>query len=199
MAMRRGMLVALVFVSLGVLSSAQRVAVLIQSGVGVPPQAMRELRSYTCYRVSLYSGMEVIPDTEVRRIQHELGIYLGTYIPDDGVRRLLVQLGADYLLIVRVVQWESEWDLSLERAVLVSGVGLLDPALARFLGPLGLLSTLDRKSRVSIFVRLYSHEGLIYANLVSMEDGSLLWILSDPLKAARRAVDMALREVWQAL
>lgn len=199
MAMRKGVLVAFVLISLGVLASAQRVAVLVQSGVGIPPQAMREIRSYACYRVSLYSGMEVIPDTEVRRTQHELGVYLGTYIPDDGVRRLLSRLDSDYLLIIRVVQWESEWDLSLERAVVVSGVGLLDPALARFLGPLGLLFTMDKKSRVSLFVRLYSREGLIYANLVSSEDAPMFWVFSDPMKAARKAVDMALREVWQAL
>jgi hypothetical protein len=177
---------------------AERMAVLLQCAIGVPSYAVRQLQVYIAQRAALFSGMQVIPDYEVRRVQSELGVYLGTYIPDEGVKKLLGRLGADYLFIVRIIKWENSWEIRAERAILISGVGLLDPTLANLLGPLGLLSALDRRARVTLLVRLYSPKGLLHANVISMDDAPFLsWFFSDPLRAAQKAVDMALQEVLQ--
>ncbi len=179
---------------------AERMAVLLQCAVGIPSYAVRQLQVYLAQRAAFFSGMQVIPDHEVRRAQSELGVYLGTYIPDEGVKKLLRRLGADYLFIVRIVKWENRWEIRAERAIFISGVGLLDPTLGNLLGPLGLLSALDRRARVTLLIRLYGPTGLLHANLVSADDAPFLsWLFSDPLRAARRAVDMALQEVLQML
>ena len=130
-----------------------------------------------------------------------MGIFLGTYVPEDGVRKILRAVGADYLLVVRVIGWEDKWELRAERALLASGVGLFDPTLGNLLGPLGLLSALDRGAEVTLLIRLYDQEGLIHAHGIPVGEGPLFlsWVFSDPMRAARKAVDMALKDVLQML
>jgi len=194
-------LVALLVLLLGGVVSAERMAIVVQCAIGIPPQALQQLRIYTVQKAAAYSGLKVVPDREVRRAELEAGVILGTYIPEDGVRKILRTVGADYLLVVRVISWEDKWEIRAERALFLSGVGLLDPTLGNLLGPLGLLSALDRRAKVTLLVRLYTPEGLIHANVISADDAPffLSWIFSDPLRAARRAVDMALSEVLQML
>ena len=201
MRISRKALVGLLVLIFGVTASAERMAVLVQCAIGIPPQAIRQLKIYTAQRAAAYSGLPVVPDHEVRRAEAQVGIFLGTYIPEDGVRKILRAVGADYLLVVRVIGWEDKWELRAERALLASGVGLLDPTLGDLLGPLGLLSALDRRAEVTLLIRLYNQEGLIHANVISVDDGPffLSWIFSDPMRAARKAVDMALKDVLQML
>ena len=201
MRMSRKALGGLLVLLFGITVSAERMAVLVQCAIGVPPQAIRQLKLYTAQRAAAYSGLQVIPDHEVRRAEADAGIFLGTYIPEDGVRKILRAVGADYLLVVRIISWEDKWEIRAERAILASGVGLLDPTLGNLLGPLGLLSALDRKAEVTLLIRLYSQKGLIHANVVSVDAASffLSWIFSDPMRAARKAVDMAIKDVLQML
>jgi hypothetical protein len=201
MRMSRKALVGLLVLLFGVTVSAERMAVLVQCAIGIPPQAIRQLRLYTAQRAAAYSGLSVVPDHEVRRAEAQAGIFLGTYIPEDGVRKILRAVGAEYLLVVRIIGWEDKWEIRAERALLVSGVGLLDPTLGNLLGPLGLLSALDRRAEVTLLIRLYNQEGLIHANVISVDDAPffLSWIFSDPMRAARKAVDMALKDVLQML
>lgn len=201
MRMSRKALLGFLVLLFGVTVSAERMAVLVQCAIGIPPQAIQQLRIYTAQRATAYSGLEVVPDHRVRRAEADVGIFLGTYIPEDGVRRVLQAVGADYLLVVRIIGWEDKWELRAERALLASGVGLLDPTLGNLLNPLGLLSALERRAEVTLLVRLYNQKGLIHANVVSVTDAPffLSWIFSDPIRAARKAVDMALKDVLQWL
>lgn len=200
MRVRRKVLVVFFLLLLGAVAPAQRMAVLLQCAIGVPPQAFRQLQVYTVQRAAAFSGLQVVPPHEVRRAEAEVGVILGTYIPQEGVRKVLRAVGADYLLVVRIIGWEDKWEIRAERALLASGVGVLDPTLGNLLGPLGLLSALDRRAEVTLLVRLYTPEGLLYVDVVSEDDMPFLsWIFSDPLRAAQRAVDMALREVLQML
>lgn len=194
-------LVVLLVSLLGPVAFAERMAISVQCAIGIPPQALGYLRAYIAQRAAAYSGLQIVPDREVRRAEARAGVFLGTYIPEEGVRTILREVGADYLLVVRVIGWEDKWEIRAERALFLSGVGLLDPTLGNLLGPLGLLSALDRRAEVTLLVRLYSAKGLIHANVVTADDGPLLlsWIFSDPLNAARKAVDVALSEVLQML
>ncbi|HDI11388.1 MAG TPA: hypothetical protein ENF77_03565 [Candidatus Acetothermia bacterium] len=179
---------------------AATLGLMVQAGVGLPPRVLQQLQTYAFQRCVAVTGCQVIPPYRVREAARSEGVFLGASVPQKGLERLLGRLGADYLLVLRVTRWEERWDFRAERALVLVGLGALDPTLGNLLGPVGLLVSLEREAEVTVLLRLFGKEGLLYSDVVTIHDAPIFsWFSATPLNAAEKALEISLLKLSQML
>jgi hypothetical protein len=193
-----GVCVALVVLVASQGALAQKVAVFVQASAPVPTADLEVLKIYANQRCALISGVEVASPGELMAAQRQASVYLGASATVDGVKRLAQSLDVDYLVVLRIVRWESEIGFRPERSLLLFGVtSFVDTSLQILTSPLSLLFGLDKKATVCLFATVYSPGGDVkFTTAVTCEDKPLLSLITaDPLEAAKRAIQDALYQL----
>jgi hypothetical protein len=183
-------------------SARPKVAVFLQAAAAVPTADLEILRNYASQRCSVVAGCDVNTQGDLMLAQRLTGSYVGNSMTVEGMQRLAEALNADHVVILRIIQWESQISYRPERSlVLLGATSFLDTTLQILISPLGLLFGIDKVATVGMFVSVFSPKGDIeFTTSVTCEDRPLFSLLTaDPVEAAKDAIDAALYQVAVAL
>ncbi|MDD4904382.1 MAG: hypothetical protein PHX77_07790 [Candidatus Bipolaricaulis sp.] len=183
-------------------SARPRVAVFLQAAAAVPTADLEILRNYASQRCSVVAGCDISTQGDLMLAQRLTGSYVGNSITVEGMRRLAAALNVDHVVILRIVQWDSQISYRPERSlVLLGATSFLDTTLQILVSPLGLLFGIDKTATVGLFVSVFSPAGDVeFTTSVTREDRPLFSLLTaDPVEAAKEAIDAALYQVAVAL
>jgi hypothetical protein len=175
-----------------------RVALFMQAGAAVPTADLELVRNYAAQRCSIVSGGETCSQGDLMLAQRAANAYIGNSLTVDGLQRLAATLGADHIVIMRIVSWENEITYRPERSLLLLGAtSFLDTSLQLLISPLGILFGIERKASVSLFATVFNPRGDVeFTTTVSAEDRPLFSLLTaDPVEAAKKAIEAALYQM----
>ncbi|MCX6101288.1 MAG: hypothetical protein NTV92_07695 [Candidatus Bipolaricaulota bacterium] len=181
--------VVLLVVALGAVAQGRdRVALFVQAAAAVPTADLELVRNYAAQQCSVISGGETCSQGDLMLAQRAANAYIGNSLTVDAVQRLASNLGADHIVILRIVSWENDITFRPER---------LDTSLKLLISPLGLLFGIERKASVSLFATVFSPRGDVeFTTTVSADDRPLFSLLTaDPVEAAKKAVDAAMYQI----
>ena len=179
-----------------------KLAVFVQSAAAVPTADLELIRNYASQRCAVTTGANVCSQGELMYGQRLTNTYVGNSITVAGMRQLATTLAADYIVIIRIVRWEQQLSYKPERSLLLLGAtSFLDTSLQILLTPLGLLLGIEKEATVGIFATVFSPQGDIqFTTMVTYKDRPLFSLLtSDPVEAAKGAIDTALYQLAVAL
>ncbi len=180
----------------------QKVAVFVQAAAPVPASDLEIIRNYAYQRCSVITGTSVCTQGELMYAQRLTNTYVGNSITVEGMRQLAKALGANHVIILRVVRWENELSYKPERSLLLLGAtSFLNASLQVLISPLGLLMGIEKEATVALFATVFSPQGDVeFSTTVTYEDHPLLSLLTaDPVEAAKGAIDSALYQLAVAL
>ncbi len=192
--------VVLLAVVLGAVATQgrERVALFVQAAAAVPTADLELVRNYAAQQCSIISGGDTCSEGDLMLAQRAANAYIGNSLTVDAVQRLASVLGADHIVILRIVTWDNEIAYRPERSLLLLGAtSFLNTSLQLLITPLGLLFGLERKATVSLFATVFDSRGNVnFTTSVSADDSPLLSLLTaDPVEAAKKAVDAALYQI----
>jgi len=192
--------VVLLAVVLGAVATQgrERVALFVQAAAAVPTADLELVRNYAAQQCSIISGGDTCSEGDLMLAQRAANAYIGNSLTVDAVQRLASVLGADHIVILRIVTWDNEIVYRPERSLLLLGAtSFLNTSLQLLITPLGLLFGLERKATVSLFATVFDSRGNVnFTTSVSADDSPLLSLLTaDPVEAAKKAVDAALYQI----
>jgi len=191
--------VVLLVVALGAVAQGRdRVALFVQAAAAVPTADLELVRNYAAQQCSVISGGETCSQGDLMLAQRAANAYVGNSLTVDAVQRLASNLGADHIVILRIVSWENDITFRPERSLLLLGAtSFLDTSLKLLISPLGLLFGIERKASVSLFATVFSPRGDVeFTTTVSADDRPLFSLLTaDPVEAAKKAVDAAMYQI----
>ena len=191
--------VVLLVVALGAVAQGRdRVALFVQAAAAVPTADLELVRNYAAQQCSVISGGETCSQGDLMLAQRAANAYIGNSLTVDAVQRLASNLGADHIVILRIVSWENDITFRPERSLLLLGAtSFLDTSLKLLISPLGLLFGIERKASVSLFATVFSPRGDVeFTTTVSADDRPLFSLLTaDPVEAAKKAVDAAMYQI----
>jgi len=179
-----------------------RVAVFVQAAAPVPAADLDRIRAYASQQCAAIAAARVSSSGEVMYAQRATSTYVGNTISVEGLQRLAATLGVEYVVIFRIVRWESQISFRPERSLVVLGVSsLFGSTLQLLTTPLGLLLGLEKEATVGLFATVLTASGGIrFTTSVTMSDRPLLSLLTaDPLEAAKRAIQAAVFQLAVAL
>jgi hypothetical protein len=180
----------------------ERVALFVQAAAAVPTGDLELIRNYAAQRCSIISGGETCSQGDLMLAQRAANAYIGNSLTVEAIQRLASTLGADHIVILRIVSWENDISYRPERSLLLLGAtSFLDTSLQILISPLGLLFGMERKASVSLFATVFSPRGDVeFTTTVSADDRPLFSLLTaDPVEAAKKAVDAAMYQIVVAL
>ena len=195
-------LIAVAAVAVGGFGQRQKVAVFVQAAAPVPAADLEVIRNYATQRCSVITGANVCTQGELMYAQRLTDTYIGNSITVEGMRQLAQVLGANHVIILRVVRWEKEISYKPERSLLLLGAtSFLNTSLQILISPLGLLMGIEKEATVALFATVFSPQGDVeFSTTVTYEDHPLLSLLTaDPVEAAKGAIDSALYQLAVAL
>lgn len=176
----------------------ERVALFMQAAATVPTADLELVRNYAAQRCSIVSGGETCSQGDLMLAQRGANAYIGNSLTVDGLQRLAAALGADHIVIMRIVSWENEITYRPERSLLLLGAtSFFGTSLQLLITPLGLLFGIERKASVSLFATVFNPRGDVeFTTTVSADDRPLFSLLTaDPVEAAKKAVEVALYQM----
>ncbi|MEW5826481.1 MAG: hypothetical protein AB1778_06570 [Candidatus Bipolaricaulota bacterium] len=180
----------------------QKVAVFVQAAAAVPTADLELVRNYASQRCAVVAGADVCAQGDLMLAQRVANAFIGDSLTVEGLTRLSGALGADYIVILRLVRWESEILYKPERSLLLLGAtSFLDTSLQLLVSPLGLLFGIEKVATVGLLASVFNARGdLQFSTSVTAVDRPLLSLLTaDPLEAAKEAVDSAFYQIAVAL
>lgn len=180
----------------------QRVVVCIQAAAPVPSAQLEILKSFASQRCAVIADVEVCSTGELMYAQRFTNTYVGNSISVNGMRRLAQTLDADHIVIFRIVRWENQLSFKPEWSLLLVGAtSFFDSSLKLFASPLGILFGLEKEATVALFATVFSPSGDVeFTTMVTYADQPLFSLItSDPLEAAKRAIETALFQLTVAL
>jgi len=180
----------------------QKVAVFVQAAAAVPTADLELIRNYANQRCAVVAGADVCASGDLMLAQRMANAFIGDSITVDGMIRLAGTLGADYLVILRLVRWESEILYKPERSLLLLGAtSFLETSLQLLISPLGLLFGIEKVATVGLLASVFNARGdLKFSTSVTSVDRPLFSLLTaDPVEAAKEAVDSAFYQIAVAL
>ncbi|MBU0596310.1 hypothetical protein KJ567_06475 [Candidatus Bipolaricaulota bacterium] len=195
-------LLLLLMLGVGALGQGQKVAVFVQAAAPVPASDLEILKNYAAQRCAIVTGAEICTQGELLYAQRLTGTYIGNSITVDGMRRLAQALAVDYIIILRVVRWESLISYKPERSLLLLGAtSFLDASLQILISPLGLMLGIEKEATVGVFASVFTPQGDIrFTTTATYKDHPLFSLLTaDPVEAAKGAVDSTLYQMAVAL
>lgn len=194
--------VAVLFIVLMSIVSAigqgQKVALYVQAVAPVPSAQLENIRSFANQRCAAITGVGVCSTGELMYAQRLTKAYLGNAISVAGIRKLAQAMGADHIVIFRIVRWEDQISFKPERSLLLLGAtSFLDEAVRLVVSPLGLLFGLEKEATVGLLMTVVSPAGDVeFTTTVTYADRPLFSLITaDPLEAAKRAVEAALYQL----
>jgi len=195
-------LLLILMLCIGTMGQGQKVAVFVQAAAPVPASDLEILKNYAAQRCAIITGAQVASQGELLQAQRMTGTYIGNSVTVDGMRRLAQTLGVDYVIILRVVRWESEISYKPERSLLLLGAtSFLDASLQILISPLGLMLGIEKEATVGVFASVFSPQGDVrFTTTATKKDHPLFSLLTaDPVEAAKGAVDTTLYQMAVAL
>ena len=191
--------VVLLVVALGAVAQGRdRVALFVQAAAAVPTADLELVRNYAAQQCSVISGGATCSQGDLMLAQRAANAYIGNSLTVDAVQRLASTLGADHIVILRIVSWENDITFRPERSLLLLGAtSFLNTSMQLLISPLGLLFGIERKASVSLFATVFSPRGDVeFTTSVSADDRPLFSLLTaDPVEAAKKAVDAAMYQI----
>jgi hypothetical protein len=191
--------VVLLVVALGAVAQGRdRVALFVQAAAAVPTADLELVRNYAAQQCSVISGGATCSQGDLMLAQRAANAYIGNSLTVDAVQRLASTLGADHIVILRIVSWENDITFRPERSLLILGAtSFLNTSMQLLISPLGLLFGIERKASVSLFATVFSPKGDVeFTTSVSADDRPLFSLLTaDPVEAAKKAVDAAMYQL----
>jgi hypothetical protein len=191
--------VVLLVVALGAVAQGRdRVALFVQAAAAVPTADLELVRNYAAQQCSVISGGATCSQGDLMLAQRAANAYIGNSLTVDAVQRLASTLGADHIVILRIVSWENDITFRPERSLLILGAtSFLNTSMQLLISPLGLLFGIERKASVSLFATVFSAKGDVeFTTSVSADDRPLFSLLTaDPVEAAKKAVDAAMYQL----
>lgn len=183
-------------------AQAHRIAVFVQSAATVPTTDLEILRNYAAQRCAMITGAQVCSQGQLMQAQRATDVYIGNGMTVDGMRRLVAHLGADYVVILRVVRWESQISYRPERSLLLlSATSFLNTTLQLLISPIGLLFGMEKQATVSLFATVFTAGGDVrFTTTATSSDRPFLSLLTaDPVEAAKGAINDILYQIAVAL
>jgi hypothetical protein len=180
----------------------EKVALFVQAAAAVPTADLELVRNYAAQRCSVVSGGDTCSQGDLMLAQRAANAYVGNSLTVDALQRLSSALGADHIVILRILTWENDISYRPERSLLLLGAtSFLNTTLQLLISPIGLLFGIDRTASVSLFATVFNSRGDVeFTTTVSADDRPLLSLLTaDPVEAAKKAVDAALYQIVVAL
>ncbi len=200
--LRIGRYVTVIFLVVAVAAATaqgrEKTALFVQAAAAVPTADLELVRNYAAQRCAIVSGGETCAQGDLMLAQRSANAYIGNGLTVEGLQRLSATLGADHVVILRIVAWEDEIMYRPERSLLLLGAAsFLDTSLQLLISPLGLLFGIERKASVGLFATVFSAKGDVqFTTSVSADDRPLFSLLTaDPVEAAKKAVDAALYQM----
>lgn len=184
------------------LAQSQKIAVFVQSAAAVPTGDLELITNYAAQKCAIITGANVCSQGELMHAQRVTNTYVGNSITVEGMRNLASALGADHLVMLRVVRWENQLSYKPERSLLLLGAtSFLDTSLQILISPLGLLLGIEKEATVAVFATVFSPQGDVeFTTTVTYDDRPLFSLLTaDPVEAAKGAIDSALYQLAVAL
>jgi hypothetical protein len=175
-----------------------RTALFVQAAAAVPTADLELVRNYATQRCAVISGGEACAQGDLMLAQRSANAYIGNALTVDALQRLAATLGADHVVIMRIITWDDEITYSPERSLLVLGAtSFLNTSLQLLISPLGLLLGVERRASVGLYATVFSAKGDVeFTTSVSADDRPFLSLLTaDPVEAAKKAVDAALYQM----
>jgi hypothetical protein len=195
-------LIAVASIAIVGFGQRQKVAVFVQAAAPVRAADLEILRNYANQRCSVITGADICTQGELMYAQRLTNTYIGNSITVEGMRQLAQALGANHVVILRIVRWEKELTYKPERSLLLLGAAsFLDTSLQILISPLGLLMGIEKAATVALFATVFSPQGDIeFSTTATFEDHPLLSLLTaDPVEAAKGAIDSVLYQLAVAL
>jgi len=195
-------LLLLLVLSIGALGNGQKIAIFVQAAAPVPASDLDILKNYAAQRCAIVTGAQVATQGELLHAQRLTGTYVGNSITVDGMRNLAQTLGVDYIIILRVIRWESQISYKPERSLLLLGAtSFLDASIQILISPLGLMLGIEKEATVGVFASVFSPQGDVrFTTTATYKDHPLFSLLTaDPVEAAKGAVDSTLYQMAVAL
>ena len=195
-------LIAVALIAIGGFGQRQKVAVFVQAAAPVSASDLEIIRNYANQRCSVITGAAICTQGELMYAQRLTNTYIGNSITVEGMRQLAQALGANHIIILRVVRWEKEISYKPERSLLLLGAtSFLNTSLQVLISPLGLLMGLEKEATVALFATVFSPRGDVeFSTMVTYKDHPLLSLLTaDLVEAAKGAIDSALYQLAVAL
>jgi hypothetical protein len=195
-------LAAVAAVAVGGFGQGQKIAVFVQAAAPVPTGDLEIIRNYANQRCAMITGGSVCSQGELMYAQRLTNTYISNSITVEGMRQLAQTLGANHVVILRIVRWDNKISYKPERSLLLLGAtSFLDTSLQILISPLGLLFGIEKEAVVALFATVFSPQGDVeFATTVTYEDHPLLSLLTaDPVEAAKGAIDSALYQLAVAL
>ncbi len=180
----------------------QRIAIFVQAAAPVPTSDLQILQSYAEQHGALITGAQVCSTGELMRAQRVTNTYIGDNLSVEGIQRLANALGADHIIIFRIVRWEDQISFQPERSLLVLGAAsLTDSSFKLLLSPLGILIGLQKEATVGLFATVFNPNGDVGFTTfaISTDQPFLSIITADPVEAAKQAINKALCQLTVAL
>ncbi len=180
----------------------EKLAVFVQSAAAIPTADLDLIKNYASQRCSVITGANVCSQGELMYAQRQTGTYVGNSITVDGMRQLASLLAADYMVMLRIVRWETKISYKPERSLLLlAATSFLDTTLQILVSPLGLFLGIEKEATVAVFATVFSPQGDVkFTTTVTFEDRPLFSLLTaDPVEAAKGAIDTALYQLAVAL
>jgi hypothetical protein len=191
---------------LGALSATafgrEKVAIFVQAAAAVPTADLEIIKNYAEQRCAVIAGAEVSSQGELMLAQRLTNSYVGNSLTVEGMQRLADALGADHIVILRIIRWENRISYKPERSLLLLGAtSFLNSSLQLLISPLGLLFGIDKEATVGLFASVFSPRGDVeFTTSVTSVDRPLFSLLmADPVEAAKEAIDSALYQIAVAL
>lgn len=184
------------------LAQGGRVAVFVQAAAPVPAADLELIRAYASQQCTAIAAARVSSSGEVMYAQRATSTYVGNSLSVEGLQRLAATLGVEYVIIFRIVRWESQISFRPERSLVMLGASSLFGSTWQLLAtPLGLLLGLEKEATVGLFATVLTASGGIrFTTSVTRTDRPLLSLLTaDPVEAAKRAIQAATYELAIAL
>jgi hypothetical protein len=195
-------LAVVVACALPCLAQQGRVAVFVQAAAPVPAADLERIRAYASQQCAAIAAARVSSTGEVMYAQRATSTYLGNSVSIEGLQRLAATLGVEYVIIFRIVRWESEISFRPERSLVILGASsLFGSTLQLLTTPLGLLMGLEKEATVGLFATVLTAAGGIrFTTSVTMSDRPILSLLTaDPVEAAKQAIQAATYQLAVAL
>jgi len=183
-------------------AQAHRMAVFVQSAATVPTTDLEILRNYAGQRCAMITGAQVCSQGHLMQAQRATEVFIGNGVTMDGMRRLAAELGADYVVILRVVRWENQISYRPERSLLLlSATSFLNTTLQLLITPIGLLFGMEKQATVGLFATVFTAAGDVrFTTAVTQSDRPVLSLLTaDPVEAAKAAINDILYQIAVAL
>jgi len=199
-AIARCVAVVLLALALGAVAAQgrERVALFVQAAAAVPTADLELVQNYAAQQCSVISGGDTCSEGDLMLAQRAANAYVGNSLTVDAVQRLASVLGADHIVILRIITWDNEVSYRPERSLLLLGAtSFLNTSLQLLITPLGLLFGLERTATVDLIATVFDSRGnMDFTTSVSADDSPLLSLLTaDPVEAAKKAVDAALYQI----